>query len=116
MAATARMTLGSILGTATDAAQSVSAVFNTATKAINMGNKFVSDAAEKQSIRSTLDMHDFTMKLAEEKAMEETLRKKTILDFTKQSTENEQLFETAYNRINQLLEDRVKKAATQSVD
>lgn len=102
--ATARLTLGSVLGTINSAATSVSSVFDTTTKAINMANKYVSDAADKQRIRSIVDMHDFTEKLSEEKAMEETLRKKTILEFTSQSKDNEELFNSAYNRIKDLIE------------
>lgn len=104
--ATARLTLGSVLGTVESAATSISSVFDTATKGINMANKYVSDASKKQNIRSIVDMHDFQNKLAEEKAMEETLRKKTILEFTNQSEENKNLFENAFNRINELLAEK----------
>lgn len=106
--ATARLTLGSVFGTINSAATSVSSVFDTATKGINMANKFVTDASEKQNIRSIVDMHDFTEKLTEEKAMEETLRKKAILDFTNQSQDNKDLFEAGYNRIKELLAERNK--------
>lgn len=104
--ANARITLGSLFGAINSAATSVSSVFDTTTKGINMANKYVSDAAEKQHIRSVVDMHDYAERLAEEKAMEETLRKKEIIEFTKVSDENHQLFNESYNRIKSLIEKR----------
>ncbi len=101
--ATARLTVGSIFGAVNNAATSVASIFDTATKAIDMGNKYVSDASDKQRIRSTIDMHDFKEVLVEQKSMEETLRKKTILDFTNQSPENAELFKSAYDRLTLLI-------------
>ena len=106
--ATARVTFGSLLGAVNDATSVLSSSFNTITKSINMANKYVTDAAEKQSIRSIVDMHDFETKLQEEKAMEETLRKKQIVEFTNESEINKELFENAYNRIGELLANRNK--------
>lgn len=100
---TARMTVGSLFGAVNSAATSVGSVFDTTNRAIGMANKFVTDMADKQDIRSIVDMHDFKEKLTEEKSMEETLRKKTISEFCKAEPENKEMFETAYNRISALL-------------
>lgn len=101
--ANTRMTLGAVLGSVQEAATSVSATFNTVTKGVNMLNRYVSDAAEKQQVRSVIDMHDFKEKLVEEKAMEETMRKKQILEFTNQSEINKELYQASYNRLQELL-------------
>lgn len=99
-----------LLGTVNNAATSVSSIFTTATKSVGMLDKFVSDAAERQEIRSVVDMNDFATKLAEEKAMEEAQRKLEVLKFTgPEGSDNERLYATAYDRIQKLLNDRTAK-------
>lgn len=101
--ATSRITFGAVLSTIGDAAGTVSTVLNTATASVGMLAKFVDDAAEQQRIRSIVDMDAFTEVLAEESAMAEAVRKSDILAFCKKSPDHQQLFTTAFDRIQALL-------------
>ena len=100
--ATVRMTAGTLLGTINGAATTVADTFDTATKAIGMANLYVSTMADKQRIRTKLEMHTFVNKLAEETAMVETLRKKNIEEFCKDD-QNAQLYNAEYSKIIEIL-------------
>ena len=96
--ATTRLTFGAVLGSVEAAAATVTSTLDTATKAVGMLNRFVSDAADKQNLRSKVDMHEFKTVLVEQKAMEEALRKKGIEEFCKDST-NSKHYQAAYDRL-----------------
>lgn len=100
--ATVRMTAGTLLGTVNSAATTVADTFGTATKAVGMLNSYVSTMADKQAIRTKLEMHTFVNKLAEETAMVETLRKKNIEEFCKDS-DNARIYNEEYNKIVDIL-------------
>ena len=100
--ATVRMTAGTLLGTVNSAATTVADTFGTATKAVGMLNSYVSTMAEKQAIRTQLEMHTFVNKLAEETAMTETLRKKSIEEFCKDS-ENARIYNAEYSKVIDIL-------------
>jgi len=100
--ANVRMTVGTLLGTVNGAATTVADTFDTATKAIGMANLYVSTMADKQRIRTKLEMHTFVNKLAEETAMVETLRKKNIEEFCKDE-QNATIYNTEYNKIIDIL-------------
>lgn len=100
--ATVRMTAGTLLGTVNSAATTVADTFGTATKAVGMLNSYVSTMAEKQSIRTKLEMHTFVNKLAEETAMVETLRKKNIEEFCKDEL-NARIYNAEYDKIVDIL-------------
>ncbi len=100
--ATVRMTAGTLLGTVNGAATTLADTFDTATKAIGMANLYVSTMAEKQRIRTKLEMHTFVNKLAEETAMVETLRKKNIEEFCRDA-DNANLYNAEYNKIIDIL-------------
>lgn len=100
--ASIRMTAGTLLGTVNEAATTVADTFGTATKAVGMLNRYVTDMADKQTIRSKLEMHEFTTKLVEEKAMEETIRKKNIQEFCKDK-DNAALYSASYDRLLEIL-------------
>lgn len=100
--ATVRMTAGTLLGTVNSAATTVADTFSTATKAVGMLNSYVSTMAEKQAIRTKLEMHTFVNKLAEETAMTETLRKKSIEEFCKDS-ENARIYNAEYSKVIDIL-------------
>lgn len=102
---TARLTLGSVLGTVNEVATSVSSVFSTGTAAVGIVNRYVEDAATKQKIRSIIEMNDYSQKFREEKAMEATLRKKQIVQFCNESEENKELFKAEYDRLGNLLQE-----------
>lgn len=100
--ATVRMTAGTLLGTVNSAATTVADTFGTATKAVGMLNSYVSTMAEKQAIRTKLEMHTFVNKLAEETAMVETLRKKGIEEFCKDEL-NAKIYNAEYEKIVDIL-------------
>lgn len=100
--ATVRMTAGTLLGTINGAATTVADTFDTATKAIGMANLYVSTMADKQRIRTKLEMHTFVNKLAEETAMVETLRKKNIEEFCKDD-QNREIYNREYDKIIDIL-------------
>lgn len=100
--ATVRMTAGTLLGTVNSAATTVADTFGTATKAVGMLNSYVSTMAEKQAIRTKLEMHTFVNKLAEETAMNETMRKKSIEEFCKDS-ENARIYNAEYSKVIDIL-------------
>lgn len=103
--ASARMTVGTLLGTVNEVATSVSSIFDTATKSINMLNRYVSEAAEKQALRSIVDTHGFKERLVEEKTMETVTRKLEIKSFCSQSQHHADLYQATYNEFLSLLEN-----------
>ena len=102
--ANTRMTFGAVLGTINEAATTVTATLSTASKAVGMLNRFVTDAADKQALRSKVDMYEFKTILVEEKAMTEALRKKSIEEFCKDST-NAKHYSAAYDRLAEIVND-----------
>ncbi|WP_347269713.1 hypothetical protein [Rhizorhabdus histidinilytica] len=99
------MTVGTLLGTVNEVATSVSSIFDTATKSINMLNRYVSEAAEKQALRSIVDTHGFKERLVEEKTMETVTRKLEIKSFCSQSQHHADLYQATYNEFLSLLEN-----------
>lgn len=100
--ATTRMTVGTLLGAVNGAATTVADTFDTATKTVGMANLYVSTMADKQKIRTKLEMHTFVNKLAEETAMIETLRKKNIEEFCKDK-DNADIYNAEYDKIIDIL-------------
>jgi hypothetical protein len=103
-----RTTAGSVLGTVTSAADAVGSVFGAASRGISMLDKYVADAQSNQTLRSVVDRDTFTQVLAEEKAMEEAVRKIQVLEFTNKSTDHKDLYSTAYDRIQALIAAQTK--------
>lgn len=97
--ATARMTLGSLFATVGTAANAVTSTLNTTVDAISMLDRYVSDARERQTMRSAVEKLDFTQRLAEEKATEMSERQLQVLEFCAQSADHKRMFETNYDRI-----------------
>lgn len=100
--ANVRMTAGTLLGTVNEAATTIADTFGTATKAVGMLNSYVTTMSEKQRIRTKLEMHTFTNKLAEETAMQDTIRKKAIVEFCKDE-KNAELYKASYDDVIALL-------------
>jgi hypothetical protein len=107
--ATARLTIGAVLGTVGSAANTVSTVLGGVTKSVSMLDQFLDDAIEKQQARSIVDMADFESSLAEEKAQEMAERQLQVLQFCKQSVRHGELYEANFNRISDLLAARHNK-------
>lgn len=109
--ATARLTLGTLLGTVGVAANSITAVFSTTVKVVDMADGFVSDALTRQQIRSVVDMENFEAALQEEKAQEMAERKVNVLAYCAQSTQHEALYAESYDRIGSILATRRARLA-----
>lgn len=105
MAATARMSIGSAFGAITNAADSVASIFGTTNKAIGMLDTFVSDAAKHQKMRSAANTGDFKRKLEQDKAMEDTQRKKTIREFIGNDQQIASDFQESLTHYKELLKD-----------
>lgn len=100
---TARMTFGTVLGTVSTTAVAVSTVIGTGVKGINMLEKFVDDAAEKQTLRSKLDMESFQVRLVEEVAMEDTERGLKLEEFMSKTPKHAELYKSNYERLQKIL-------------
>lgn len=100
--ASVRMTAGTLLGTVNEAATTVADTFSTVTKAVGMANTYVSTMATKQQVRTKLELAEFTTKLIEEKAMEEAIRQKNVLEFCKDE-QSQQLYKAAHDRFTEIL-------------
>lgn len=101
--ATARITTGSVFGVVSTAAGALSSTFQAATDSVGMLNRHIQHAAEKQSMRITLDKDTYKQDLIERKAQEEAVRKLAILEFVGQSEQHKGLYNEAYERMQQLL-------------
>lgn len=99
MSATTRMTLGSVLGTVTDAANTVSTVLKTATLTVGMAHTYVEDAAIKQRMQSVAERDSFVEEVAISLAMKEAQRKKEVRDYCAQDPESANEFKLAYDRL-----------------
>lgn len=104
--ASARLTVGALLGAVTTAANTITTSLDTITDGVGMINTFVNDAATKQSIRSVVDMEGFESALQEEKSQEMTARQLSVLQFCNQSPDHARLYQANYDRIGQILTAR----------
>ncbi len=68
--ASTRMTFGTILGAIQTSAKTITSTLDAANAGVGMINKFVSDAAENQQVRSKIDNQIFKSTLLKTKAME----------------------------------------------
>ena len=101
--ANGKQVIGTVFGAVSDAAEAVSASFNTVTKSVGMANKFVADASTKQNLRSKIDMGTFRERLLDQAAMDETVRKQQIKEFC-DSEDKQTLFSEAYSKFSALLD------------
>lgn len=101
--ATARTAAGSLFGTVTSAAGSVSSVFETTTRSISMLDKYVSDAQKRQIMRSAVAMAEYGDVLAEETALSTATRKIQVDQFVDQSPAHRQYYGAAYDRVQAIL-------------
>lgn len=101
--ANSRMTLGSILGAIQTTANTVTASLNAVNEGVGMVNKTVSNAAQRQEVRSKLDSAIFEKTLHQEKAMELTESRMVIRDYRKKSDDHSSMYETAYSELHELL-------------
>lgn len=106
-----RQALGAIMGTVQTTANTISNTIGAANSAIGMLNKSVSDAAERQAIRSTLDNAIFTKTLHQEKAKELTESRLQVKQFMAQSEDHASMYQKSFEELEAILNPQAAKAA-----
>jgi hypothetical protein len=99
MTATTRMTFGTLLGTVTDAANSVSTTLKTVTLTVGMAHTYVEDAATKQKMQSIAERDTFAEQVSITLAMKEAERKDEVRNYCANNKEKTGDFKEAYDRI-----------------
>ena len=102
-AANSRMTIASVLAAVQTTANTATGALNAVNSAVGMANKFVTDAAHRQDVRSKLDNAIFTKTLHQEKAQELAASRLAIEDFAKQSKEHAAQYQSAYDELAEFL-------------
>lgn len=100
--ATARLTLGTILGTVNTAAGAATAALDTIANTIGMANAYVEKAAMEQRGRHLNDAKLFTRQLVIEGSEQLTEMNLHVLAYCKKSPEHKKLFEEAYEEFAEL--------------
>lgn len=101
--ANSRMTLAAILGTVRTSALTVTSTLDAVNKSAGMLNKAVSDAANRQEVRSKLDNAIFEKTLHQEKAQELTESRRRVEEYVKRSPRHAQLYQEAYDELATIL-------------
>lgn len=99
---TARLTIGSVLGTVNTAALTISSTLDAAGSAVGMLNSTIDKAAREQRMRHKADLSEFKNRLIIEVSMERAQRERQVLEFCQDET-NKKLYEAAHNELTQLL-------------
>ena len=102
-AANSRMTLASVLAAVQTTANTATGALNAVNSAVGMANKYVTDAAQRQEVRSKLDMAIFERTLHQEKAQELAASRLAIQEFAKQSATHAQAYQQAYDELASIL-------------
>jgi hypothetical protein len=96
--ATARLTIGTILGTVNTAASAATGALDTIANTIGMANAYVEKAANEQAGRHKNDAALFTTQLVIEGAEAEAEMHRSVINYCKKSPEHKELFEKAYEK------------------
>ena len=102
-AANSRMTFGAVLATVQTTANTLTNTVSAINSAVGMANKFVTDAADRQVIRSKLDTAIFEKTLHQEKAQELAISRLTQKQFMAQSADHEQMYQSAFEELSSIL-------------
>lgn len=98
-AANSRMTLASVLAAVQTTANTATGALNAVNSAVGMANKYVTDAAQRQEVRSKLDMAIFERTLHQEKAQELAQSRINMENFAKQSAAHAAMYQQAYDEL-----------------
>lgn len=102
-AANSRMTFGAVLATVQTTANTLTNTVSAVNSAVGMVNKFVTDAADRQAVRSKLDTAIFEKTLHQEKAQELAISRLTQKEFMKQSADHAEMYQAAYEELGLIL-------------
>lgn len=98
-----RQALAAIMGTVQTTAHTVTSTFDAANKSIGMLNTMVSNAANRQNIRSSLDNAIFKATLHQEKAQELTESRLKVKEFLSKSQDHHDMYQAAYQELGAVL-------------
>ncbi|AHC93954.1 hypothetical protein CH29_gp01 [Achromobacter phage JWAlpha] len=101
---TARMTIGSALGTINTAALTISSTLDAVGSGVGMLNAMVDKAAREQRMRHKADVSEFKHRLINEVAMARAQRERQVIEFCKDK-DNETLYSKAHDELTALLKD-----------
>lgn len=112
MTATSRMTLGALFGAVTVAANTVSNSLGAINDGVEMLNKTISDASERQKHTSKEDMAAFKATYSLESAQRVQNFQDTLEDWMDQRPDRREKFQATYNRLQASIAeaDKLKKA------
>ena len=96
--ATARLTLGTVLGTVVSAAETVTGALNAVSKTVGMANAYVEKAAREQQGRYLNDAALFSTQLANEGTMAEAEMNMEVIKFCAKSALHAKMFEQSYDK------------------
>ena len=99
----ARMTISALFATVQASASTITNTVDAINKGVNMVNKTVSDAAEKQAIRSDADTLIFKETLLEEKSKELAESSLKMEQWMNQSNDHKRHYEIAFNKLDAVL-------------
>ena len=103
MAATTRLTLGSILGTVNTTANTVTSIVDVVGSGVSMLTRYVSDAATEQEKRSLINMAKLDEHLIREAAQSEALADLDVQAFRSKSETHDALYTSNYLKFEQVL-------------
>jgi hypothetical protein len=106
-----RQALSAIMGTVQTTAHTVSNTIGAVNQAVGMLNKSVSDAAERQTVSSTLNNAIFVKTLHQEKAKELTESRIGVKKYMSQSEDHRTMYESSFNELAAILNPPETKAA-----
>lgn len=105
--ATAKIALGSVLDSVAKTAGTISAVFDTANRSINMLDRFVGKASEEQALQYRKDKRTFVKNLVREAAEEQAQADIRVQDFRKQSADHTKFFDESYDEFSALFAEEL---------
>lgn len=103
--ATAKFTLGSVLGAVASTANSVVATLEVGNTLIEKAQLAATTSLTKQRLETKADEEVFLEHLIREKAHEDAMSALRAKDFCKQSADHLQMYQSAYNRFEKLLRE-----------
>lgn len=103
MAASTRLTLGSILGTVNTTANVVTSAVDVIGAGISMVTRYANDAATEQEKRSLINMAKLDEHLIREAAQTESLADLEIANFRAKSQKHDELYTANYNKFSEVL-------------
>lgn len=107
--ANSRMTISAVLGMVQSTAQTITNSLNAVNDGVEMINNAVSDAAERQQIRSDNDMAMYESVYIAEKALELDQSRDHIRSYISQSEQHKSGYESALTELQQAVAQRKSK-------